>query len=96
MKKIIKLTESDLMRIVRRVIKEQDNEISEEQIIKLLRKTAKKHSTEDYDDVYDWMNVIFSQVEYKLEDVYDDVDDLREKYDYVLMNMWGREWWGID
>ena len=93
---VIKLTESDLMRIVKRVIKEQENEMSEEEIIKLLIDTAEYTPTEDYDDVYDWMNVIFSQVEYELEDVYDDVDDLREKYDYVLMNMWGREWWGID
>ena len=31
MSKIVKLTESDLMRIVRRVIKEQDNEMSEEE-----------------------------------------------------------------
>ena len=31
MSKIVKLTESDLMRIVRRVIKEQENEMSEEE-----------------------------------------------------------------
>jgi phosphoribosyl-ATP pyrophosphohydrolase len=96
MKKIVKLTEDDLTRIVKRVIEEQENEMSEEEIIKLLIDTAEDTPTEDYDDVYDWMNVIFSQVEFMLEDVYDDVDDLREKYDYVLMNMWGREWWGID
>jgi asparagine N-glycosylation enzyme membrane subunit Stt3 len=96
MKKIVKLTEDDLTRIVKRVIEEQENEMSEEEIIKLLIDTAEYTPTEDYDDVYDWMNVIFSQVEFMLEDVYDDVDDLREKYDYVLMNMWGREWWGID
>ena len=96
MKKIVKLTEDDLTRIVKRVIEEQENEMSEEEIIKLLIDTAEDTPTEDYDDVYDWMNVIFSQVEFMLEDVYDDVDDLREKYDYVVMNMWGREWWGID
>lgn len=91
MSKIIKLTESDLMRIVRRVIKEQDNGISEEEIIELLYKYAEETPTEDYDDVYDWMNVVFSQVEYELEDVYDDVDDLRMNYDYVLMSMWDKE-----
>ena len=38
MSKIVKLTESDLMRIVRRVIKEQDNEMSEEESKDTLRK----------------------------------------------------------
>ncbi len=91
MKKIVKLAEDDLTRIVKRVIEEQENEMSEEEIIKLLIDTAADTPTEDYDDVYDWMNVIFSQVEFMLEDVYDDVDDLREKYDYVIMNMWDKD-----
>lgn len=88
MKKIVKLTESDFTRIVRRVIKEQENRISEEEIIELLYELAEETPTEDYDDVYDWMNVIFSQAEHKLEDVYDDVDNLRMDYDYILMGLW--------
>ena len=92
MKRIVKLTENDLTRIVKRVIEEQENEMSEEVIINLLEKIAKKHPTEEFDDVYDWMNVIFSQVEYILENTFGhESDDLRQDYDYVLMRMWDKD-----
>jgi len=91
MKKIVRLTEADLARIVRRVIKEQPNEISDEEIISLLINTAEDIPTEDYEDLYDWMNVIFSQVEDILEDKGVDIDDLRMDYDYVLMSMWDKD-----
>ena len=91
MKKIVRLTEADLARIVRRVISEQPNEISDEEIISLLINTAEDIPTEDYEDLYDWMNVIFSQVEDILEDKGVDIDDLRMDYDYVLMSMWDKD-----
>ena len=91
MKKIVRLTAADLARIVRRVIKEQPNEISVEEIISLLINTAEDIPTEDYEDLYDWMNVIFSQVEDILEDKGVDIDDLRMDYDYVLMSMWDKD-----
>ena len=91
MKKIVRLTEADLARIVRRVISEQPNEISDEEIISLLINTAEDIPTEVYEDLYDWMNVIFSQVEDILEDKGVDIDDLRMDYDYVLMSMWDKD-----
>jgi hypothetical protein len=89
MKKVIRLTESDLARIVRRVIKEE-SEVTPEMIIDMLMKEAESTPQEDYDDVYDWMQDVFSPVEDKLEDMGFDIDDLRMEYDDVLMGQWER------
>lgn len=89
MKKVIRLTESDLSRIVRRVIKEE-SEVTPEMIIDMLMKEAESTPQEDYDDVYDWMQDVFSPVEDKLEDMGFDIDDLRMEYDDILMGQWDR------
>ena len=83
-----KLTESDLARIVKRVINEQD-EITPQMIISMLMKEAESTPQEDYDDVYDWMQDIFSPVELKLQEMgYEDYDDIRMEYDDVIMGLW--------
>ena len=89
MKKVIRLTESDLARIVRRVIKEE-SEVTPEMIIDMLMKEAESTPQEDYDDVYDWMQDVFSPVEFELEEMGFDIDDLRMEYDDVLMGQWDR------
>jgi hypothetical protein len=89
MKKVIRLTESDLARIVRRVIKEE-SEVTPEMIIDMLMKEAESTPQENYDDVYDWMQDVFSPVEDKLEDMGFDIDDLRMEYDDILMGQWER------
>ena len=89
MKKVIRLTESDLARIVRRVIKEE-SEVTPDMIIDMLMKEAESTPQEDYDDVYDWMQDVFSPVEDKLEDMGFDIDDLRMEYDDILMGQWDR------
>lgn len=89
MKKVIRLTESDLARIVRRVIKEE-SEVTPEMIIDMLMKEAESTPQEDYDDVYDWMQDVFSPVEDKLEDMGFDIDDLRMEYDDILLGQWDR------
>jgi len=89
MKKVIRLTESDLARIVRRVIKEE-SEVTPEMIIDMLMKEAESTPQEDYDDVYDWMQDVFSPVEFELEEMGFDIDDLRMEYDDVLMGQWER------
>ncbi len=89
MKKVIRLTESDLARIVRRVIKEE-SEVTPEMIIDMLMKEAESTPQEDYDDVYDWMQDVFSPVESELEDMGVDIDDLRMEYDDILMGQWDR------
>ena len=89
MKKVIRLTESDLARIVRRVIKEE-SEVTPEMIIDMLMKEAESTPQENYDDVYDWMQDVFSPVESELEDMGVDIDDLRMEYDDVLMGQWER------
>lgn len=93
MKKVIRLTESDLARIVRRVIKEQYNdedevEVTPEMIIKMLTDSAESTPQENYDDLYDWMQDVFSPVEVELEDMGYDIDDLRMTYDDVIMSLW--------
>lgn len=89
MKKVIRLTESDLARIVRRVIKEE-SEVTPEMIIDMLMKEAESTPQEDYDDVYDWMQDVFSPVEFELEEMGFDIDDLRMEYDDILMGQWER------
>jgi len=93
MKKVIRLTEQDLARIVRRVIKEQYNdeddvEVTPEMIIKMLTDSAESTPQENYDDLYDWMQDVFSPVEVELEDMGYDIDDLRMTYDDVIMSLW--------
>ena len=45
---------------------------------------------EDYTDVFDWMNVIFSQVENELESVLDEdtIEGLKTNYDEYVMAHW--------
>ena len=86
-----KLTESDLARIVKRVIKEQDGEITPEIIIGMLMREAESTPQEDYDDPYDWMQDVFSPVEMELEEMGFDIDDLRMEYDDILLGMWNRD-----
>ena len=86
-----KLTESDLARIVKRVIKEQDGEITPEIIIGMLMREAESTPQENYDDPYDWMQDVFSPVENELEDMGFDIDDLRMQYDDVLLSLWERD-----
>ena len=90
MKKVIRLTESDLARIIRRVIKEE-SEVTPEMIIDMLMKEAESTPQEDYDDVYDWMQDVFSPVESELEDMGVDIDDLRMNYDEDVMDLWERD-----
>ena len=89
MKKVIRLTETELVRLVRRVIKEE-SEVTPEMIIDMLMKEAESTPQEDYDDVYDWMQDVFSPVEFKLEEMGFDIDDLRMEYDDILLGQWDR------
>ena len=91
MKKVIRLTESDLARIVKRVIKEQfedEDQVTPEMIIRMLTDSAESTPQENYDDPYDWMQDVFSPVESELEDMGYDIDDLRMTYDDVIMSLW--------
>ena len=89
MKKVIRLTETELVRLVRRVIKEE-SEVTPEMIIDMLMKEAESTPQEDYDDPYDWMQDVFSPVENELEDMGFDIDDLRMEYDDILLGQWER------
>ena len=89
MKKVIRLTETELVRLVRRVIKEE-SEVTPEMIIDMLMKEAESTPQEDYDDVYDWMQDVFSPVEFELEEMGFDIDDLRMEYDDILLGQWDR------
>jgi hypothetical protein len=91
MKKILRLTESDLVRLVKRVISEQENEILPQMIIRMLMSEVESTPQEDYDDPYDWMQDVFSPVELKLERMGVDIDDLRMQYGDILLSLWEQD-----
>lgn len=53
-----------------------------------LDKAIEETPSEDYDDVFDWMQVIFSQVEDELEGQLseEEIEDLRMNYDDYVMS----------
>lgn len=73
--------------------------IPEEEIIKRIKDAAEEHPKEDYDDVIDWMDKVFYDVENKLDNEYGydrngfgrwyTDKDLKKDYDYILLDMWG-------
>ena len=103
MKKIIKLTESDLTRLVKRIIKERANSKSlleqgdmdddEKTITDTIFKCAEDVEQEGYDDFFDWANIVFSCAEWKLEEKFDEdiIDNLRLNYTEVIQGMWERD-----
>jgi hypothetical protein len=91
MKNIVRLTESDLVRLVKRVISEQENDILPQMIIRMLMSEVESTPQEDYDDPYDWMEVVFSPVELKLERMGVDIDDLRMQYGDILLSLWEQD-----
>ena len=100
MKKVIRLTESDLVKMVKRVLREQ--KIHEESMKPEEKRTKKfledvidvaiqNADQTEYNDVYDWMDEVFSDVEDEMEGKMD-IDDLRADYgDYVLNHWEGEE-----
>ena len=96
MKKVIRLTESDLVKMVKRVLKEQ--KIHEESMKPEEKRTRKfledvidaaiqNADQTEYNDVYDWMDDVFSDVEDKMEGKID-IDDLRMDYGDYVQNYW--------
>lgn len=83
------LTESKSSNVKR--ISEDKGEVSPEMIISMLMKEVEESPQELYDDVYDWMQDIFSPVELKLEEMgYEDYDNIRMLYDDVVMSQWNK------
>ena len=94
MKKIVKLTERDLTRLVKKVIKEQEDMNNDRKtIIDTILKCAEGVEQEGYDDFYDWANVIFSCAEWELEEKFDEdiIENLRLNYTEVIQGMWERD-----
>ena len=95
MAKIVRLTETDLTRLVKRVLKEQgilkeSMNPKDKRMVKLLNDAIEDADQSAYDDVYDWMDEVFSDVEDKLEGSMD-IDDLRMDYDEYVQNHWEGE-----
>ena len=86
MKKVIRLTESDLVNLVKRIVSEDHNP-KQKRIMSVLRKCIKDADQSAYDDVYDWMDEVFSDAEDKLEHMID-IDDLRMEYGEYVQNQW--------
>ena len=84
MKKIIKLTETDLMRIVRRIIKEDDDYSREfkrrfilinDDIIDLISQAKDEVDEFDYDDYFDYLDNLVYWVIQELQSLYGEDDD---------------------
>ena len=67
---------------------DDESEVTPNMIIKMLMDSAESTPQENYDDLYDWMQDVFSPVESELEDMGVDIDDLRMTYDDVVMSLW--------
>lgn len=61
---------------------------NEDIIYASLDKAIEETPSEDYEDVFDWMQVIFSQVEDELEGQLpeEEIEDLRMNYDEYVMS----------
>ena len=78
MKKVIRLTETDLIRIVKRVINEEEHSRSfrrrisqiEEDIIDLISQGKDEVDEDDYNDVYDYLDNVVYWVVQELQNRY--------------------------
>ncbi len=78
MKKVIRLSESDLARIVKRVISEQEAVDSEEQkteITTILGKLKESHSNKDVENVKTLMNELTQKFQTITQDLYNNVNE---------------------
>jgi len=93
MKKIVRLTESDLARIVRRVIKESESDRDHDLLsLSKLKKefkdiiTQAKDKDEYEDDSYDFINTFDEDMENLSNEEYEEFHDymirMEKKYDY--------------
>jgi hypothetical protein len=88
MKKTIKLTESDLMRLVKRVIKERIEKSLVDEYINMMDQIVNEYSDEDdgeymIDDLASLVNSAENDEE--LSD--DDIDEIYNYYDSIIDNM---------
>ena len=82
MKKIVKITESDLTRIVKRVIKEEYStkfkrrfRSINDDIIDLISQAKDEVDEDDYDDYYEYLDNVVYWVVQELQSRYGDDDD---------------------
>jgi len=82
MKKIINITESDLTRIVKRVIKEEYStkfkrrlKSINDDIIDLISQAKDEVDEDDYDDYYDYLDNVVYWVVQELQNMYGEDDD---------------------
>ncbi len=96
MKKIVRLTESDLTRIVRRIIKESESDSDRDYDLLSLSQLKKefndiitqaKDKDEYEDDAYDFINTFNEDMENLSNEEYEEFNDyigrLEKKYNYV-------------
>jgi hypothetical protein len=86
-KKIIKLTESDLMRLVKRVIKEREERPLVDEYIKMIDDIVDYHSDGQYNDMIDDLNDLLDTVEDDNDLSDEDVDEIYEYYDSIITGL---------
>lgn len=92
MKKVIRLTESDLNRLVKKVIKEDDDEselqlkrgikrrINNNEILDLISQAKEETDEDDFSDYFEYLENVIYWVVQELQSLYGDTDDFF--YDY--------------
>jgi hypothetical protein len=86
-KKIIKLTESDLMRLVKRVIKEREERPLVDEYIKMIDDIVDYHSDGKYNDMIDDLNNLLDTVADDNDLSDEDVDEIYEYYDSIITGL---------
>ena len=97
MKKIVRLTESDLTNLVRRIISEKkgkkSKENDEDDVMSILDQCIEDTPKEDFDDVEDWVEEVFSSCESEFGDdmTEEDLENFKDEYYEYVMDCWDQE-----
>ena len=99
MKKIVRLTERDLTNLVKRIISEKKGKKSkkesfdEDEVLSILDQCIEDTPKEDFDDVEDWVEEVFSSCESEFGDdmTEEDLENFKDEYYEYVMDCWDQE-----
>ena len=99
MKKIVRLTERDLTNLVKRIISEKKGKKSkkksfdDDEVLSILDQCIEDTPKEDFDDVEDWVEEVFSSCESEFGDdmTEEDLENFKDEYYEYVMDCWDQE-----